>query len=99
MARFSCRSDTIVNIILYHHERFDGTGYPTGKKGKDIPIEARIVSIADIFDALTSNRPYREAFSFQKAFDIMSSMRGTALDPGLLDIFLKLMEPQEEKRI
>jgi putative two-component system response regulator len=99
VARFSCRSDTIVNIILYHHERFDGTGYPTGKKGKDIPIEARIVSIADIFDALTSNRPYREAFSFQKAFDIMSSMRGTALDPELLDIFLKLMEPQEEKRI
>ncbi len=90
VARFSCRSDTIVNIILYHHEKFDGTGYPTGKKGKDIPIEARIVSIADIFDALTSNRPYREAFSSQKAFDIMSSMRGTALDPKIFDLFLSL---------
>ena len=95
LARLSHRSDTIVNIIYYHHEKFDGTGYPTRKKGKDIPLEARIVSLADIFDALTSDRPYRKGFNLYKALDVIKSMNGAELDPELLDIFLTLIGSQE----
>ena len=58
--------NTAENIITCHHEKFDGTGYPNGLSGTDIPIEGRIVSIADVFDALTSKRPYKEAFSHRK---------------------------------
>jgi putative nucleotidyltransferase with HDIG domain len=94
MVRFAHLSDTIVNIIYYHHEKFDGTGYPTMKKGKDIPLEARIVTIADIFDALTSHRSYRKAFRLHEALEIIKSMRGAELDPELLDIFLPLMGSQ-----
>jgi putative two-component system response regulator len=94
VVRFAHLSDTIVNIIYYHHERFDGTGYPAMKKGKDIPLEARIVTIADIFDALTSHRSYRKAFRLHEALEIIKSMRGAELDPELLDVFLTLMGSQ-----
>jgi response regulator RpfG family c-di-GMP phosphodiesterase len=94
VVRFAHRSDTIMNIIYYHHERFDGAGYPARKKGKDIPLEARIVTIADIFDALTSQRSYRKAYRLHETLDIIESMRGAELDPELLDIFLTLMASQ-----
>jgi putative two-component system response regulator len=94
VVRIAHRSDTIVNIIYYHHEKFDGTGYPARKKGKDIPLEARIVTIADIFDALTSQRSYRKAFRLNEALEIIQSMRGAELDPELLDIFLPLIGSQ-----
>jgi putative two-component system response regulator len=94
VVRFAHRSETIVNIIYYHHERFDGNGYPAKKKGKGIPLEARIVTIADIFDALTSQRSYRKAFRLQEALDIIKSMRGAELDPELIDIFLPLIGSQ-----
>jgi putative two-component system response regulator len=81
-------SETVINIINYHHEHYDGQGYPEGRRGKDIPIEARIVAIADIFDALSSDRPYRKAFPIEKALAILEGMRGRELDPGLLDILL-----------
>ena len=58
------------NITLEHHEKWDGSGYPNGKKGDEISFEARIVAIADVFDALVSARPYKEAFSYNKAFQI-----------------------------
>lgn len=80
-------SETVINIINYHHERYDGLGYPEGKKGNDIPIEARIVATADIFDALSSDRPYRKAFTVEKTLVILEGMRGKELDPELLDIF------------
>jgi putative two-component system response regulator len=79
--------ETVINIINYHHERYDGLGYPEGKCGTDIPIEARIVATADIFDALTSDRPYRKAFPVEKALTMLDGMRNKELDPILLDIF------------
>jgi putative two-component system response regulator len=87
-------SEVVVNIILYHHEAYDGSGYPYGLKGEIIPLEARIVSIADVFDALTSDRPYRQAFSYDKALDIIISMIGKAFDPRLSEIFLSLINSQ-----
>ncbi|MGH2692678.1 MAG: HD domain-containing phosphohydrolase [Actinomycetota bacterium] len=75
-------------IALTHHERFDGGGYPRGLKGNEIPIEGRLASIADVFDALTSDRVYRKAFTVDQAVDIMRQGRGTQFDAELLDAFL-----------
>ncbi len=79
-------------IIRHHHEKWDGTGYPDGLKDGQIPLLSRIITIADVYDALTTNRPYRKAFSFKKAIEIMISERGKAFEPGILDIFLTLPE-------
>ncbi len=76
-----------VNIIKYHHERWRGGGYPNGVSGSEIPIEARIVTIADIFDALTSKRPYKEPFSIEKALFIMTKDMYDYFDPNLLKVF------------
>jgi putative two-component system response regulator len=76
------------NIALYHHEKWDGSGYCHGLKGTSIPIEARIVSIIDIFDALISKRCYKEAFPLEKTLDIIKESRGIALDPDIVDLFL-----------
>ena len=67
VARKAQLPEPVVNIVLYHHERFDGKGYPTGLNGADIPLEARIVAIADAFDAMTSDRPYRKKLSAKEA--------------------------------
>ncbi|OMF38715.1 histidine kinase [Paenibacillus sp. FSL H8-0548] len=80
------------NIILYHHEKWDGSGYPHQLYGEDIPIEARIVSIVDVFDALTSIRPYKEKWSEERALSYISEQRGQHFDPELVDSFLALME-------
>jgi putative two-component system response regulator len=88
VAELAMCSETVINIINYHHERYDGLGYPEGKRGKDIPLEARIVATADIFDALASDRPYRKAFTVDKTLAILEGMRNKELDPELLDIFL-----------
>jgi putative two-component system response regulator len=79
-------------IALLHHEKWDGTGYPYGLKGKKIPLFARIVSIADVFDALTSDRPYRKAFSVEGAFEIIKNESGKHFDPELVEIFLKIKD-------
>lgn len=81
-------SPVVLNIVLYHHERYDGEGYPAGLAGKDIPLEARIVAIADIYDALTSARPYRKAYPWKKAVEIVTLMKGSILDPALVDTFV-----------
>jgi putative two-component system response regulator len=73
-------------IVYCHHEKWDGTGYPRGLKGADIPIGARIAAIADVFDALTSVRPYKRAFSPREAFDILYRDSGTHFDPYLIEI-------------
>jgi len=75
-------------VALTHHERFDGTGYPYGIKGYDIPLAGRIVAIADVFDALTSKRPYKEAWSFEQAVKYLVEQKGHHLDPELVDSFL-----------
>jgi len=79
-------------IALYHHEKWDGTGYPTGLKKEKIPLFARITAIADVFDALTSDRPYRKAISVKDAFKIIKIGRGTHFDPHLVDVFLKIKD-------
>jgi HD-GYP domain-containing protein (c-di-GMP phosphodiesterase class II) len=74
--------------VLSHHERWDGKGYPRGLRGESIPLEARIVAIADTFDAITQTRSYSHARSLQAAMDIISAGRGTQFDPDLVDLFL-----------
>jgi methanogenic corrinoid protein MtbC1 len=79
-------------IALSHQEKWDGTGYPRGLAGESIPIEGRIVAIADVFDALTSDRVYRKAFSVQEAVQMMREQRGRHFDPVLLDAFMEVLE-------
>ncbi|WP_320008652.1 two-component system response regulator [Maridesulfovibrio sp.] len=74
-------------VVLNHHERWDGSGYPAGLRGEEIPIEGRISAIADVFDALTSKRPYKEAWPVDKACDYIWNGRGSHFDPRLVDAF------------
>lgn len=74
--------------VLYHHERYDGKGYPKGLKGDEIPLLAQIISVADVFDALVTDRPYRRAFSIQEALNIMQENSGTMFNPILVDAFI-----------
>ncbi len=83
---------TIKNIIADHHERFDGKGYPVGKKGDQISIEGRIVALADVFDALTTKRPYKEVMSFEEALEVIVSENGTHFDPKIVEAFLTKIE-------
>jgi HD-GYP domain-containing protein (c-di-GMP phosphodiesterase class II) len=78
-------------IALSHHERWDGSGYPRGLAGEEIPIEGRIVAVADVFDALTSDRVYRAAYSVEQAVQMMRGQRGAHFDPELLDAFLDVL--------
>ena len=75
-------------IAYYHHERWDGKGYPEGRRGPDIPLSARIVALADVYDAVTSDRPYRDALPHEEARQIITEGRGTQFDPDLVDAFL-----------
>jgi putative two-component system response regulator len=79
-------------IALSHHERFDGNGYPNHLIGTAIPLEARIVAIADVFDALRSKRAYKRAYSLQESFEILRNRRRAQLDPELLDLFISDLE-------
>jgi putative two-component system response regulator len=79
-------------IALTHHEKFDGTGYPRRLAGSDIPLEGRVAAIADVFDALTSERSYRPALPLEQTLEIMRAERGQHFDPGLLDLFLDSMD-------
>ena len=85
-------SPAVINIIRHHHERFDGTGYPAGLAGEQIPLEARIVAVADIYDALTSTRPYKQAYQSAEARAVMIDSKGSKLDPGLVELFLAALE-------
>ncbi|MGB9825067.1 MAG: HD-GYP domain-containing protein [Desulfofundulus sp.] len=76
----------ILAAIKAHHESWDGTGYPDGLEGNGIPLEARILALADIFDALTSSRPYRSPLCLEEALKVMAEIRGKKLDPLLLQI-------------
>jgi len=76
----------------YHHEKYDGTGYPDGLKGIDIPLYGRIIAIADAFDAMTANRVYRKRMPFSRVMSEMKNGRGKQFDPELLDVFLNLID-------
>lgn len=80
------------DIALGHHEKFDGSGYPQGLKGDEIPIFSRIVAVADVFDALTSERPYKKAWTLEAAVDFLLAGRGTHFDPDCVEAFLKSWE-------
>lgn len=79
-------------IARGHHEKFDGSGYPAGIKGKDIPIFSRIVAVADVFDALTSERPYKKAWTIEEAVDFLNAGSGTHFDPDCVNAFLNAWE-------
>ena len=76
-------------IALWHHENWDGSGYPHGLKGEKIPLEARIVGLVDVYDALRSDRVYRRGLEEQAVLDLLERGRGRKFEPGLLDLFLK----------
>lgn len=82
-------SKIAINVAHYHHERWDGKGYPEGIKGEEIPFEARVMALADVFDALVSKRVYKEKFSYDKAFSIIEESGGSQFDPDLCKEFLK----------
>lgn len=88
VARKANLSIVVQNIVLCHHERFDGMGYPAGLKGNEIPYEARIVAVADVYDALSTERPYRKGYSMKKTLAIMDEITGHALDPPIVEILL-----------
>jgi putative two-component system response regulator len=79
-------------IAASHHEKWDGSGYPLGLSGEAIPLEGRIVAVADVFDALSSARPYKEAFPIDKCIEILADGRGKHFDPAVLDAFLRRKE-------
>jgi putative two-component system response regulator len=77
------------DIALTHHEKWDGSGYPDGRRGEEIPLVGRIVAVADVFDALTSARPYKPAWPLEKALDYIRAQRGRHFDPALAGLFLE----------
>ncbi len=82
-------------VIRYHHERMDGNGYPDGKKGEEIPLGARIVGVADSFDAMTTNRVYRNAMNTEEAVEELKRCSGTQFDPEVVEVFVELIEKGE----
>ena len=87
---------TASDLILYHHEKWDGTGYPKGLKGETIPVSARIMAVADVFDAMNSERPYRKALDMNEVFEYFEQEKGKQFDPHLIEI-LFILRPQIEE--
>ena len=84
--------ETAKNIALTHHEKWDGSGYPNGLSGEEIPIEGRICAICDVFDALTSERPYKKAWPIEKAIDLIRQESGRHFDPSLVPLFESILD-------
>jgi len=96
------RIDTLKTASRYirqHHERWDGNGYPDGLAGEETPVGARIIAIADTFDAMTSNRPYRNGMPKEKAMAILAENAGSQFDPDLVDIFRRVMKDRDPEEI
>jgi len=89
--------DNVAEIIVSHHENYDGSGYPRGLKGDAIPLGARIISAADLYDAMSNDRPYRKGIELKGIIKEMKRVSGTQLDPGIVDVFLKNMNSIIEK--
>ena len=84
-----------LDIPYCHHEKWDGTGYPRGLKGEEIPLAARIFAVIDIYDALTSDRPYREGWTREKTLNHIRELSDTHLDPQVVEAFLKMVSKGE----
>ena len=84
--------------ILYHHERYDGKGYPSGKKGKDIPLVGRIIAVADAYDAMNSSRVYRDRLSEDEIISELERNSGTQFDPDIVEIFLEILKEEKENK-
>jgi len=80
-----------LDIPLYHHEKWDGSGYPKGLKGDDIPVAARLFSVVDVFDALTSDRPYRRAWTKSDTMRYIKEQSGRQFDPHIVDVFITMI--------
>jgi len=99
-------SETKEHIFLHHalqitgthHEKWDGSGYPTGLSGINIPLEGRLMAVADVYDALVSERPYKKAFPHEKACEIIEESAGSHFDPMLVDVFRRVADKFEEIR-
>ena len=89
----------IIPIVKHHHERYDGKGYPSRLAGDDIPYLARIVSVADTFDAMTSHRSYRQALDFDYTMNEIERCKGTQFDPAIADVFLEILRTNKDKII
>ena len=81
-----------IEMAHYHHEKWDGSGYPTGIKGEDIPLSARIMAVADVFDALVAERVYKKPFTYEKALAIITEGAGKHFDPTVVEAFTKISE-------
>ncbi len=86
-----------LDIPRYHHERWDGSGYPYGLKGEEIPLAARLFAVVDVWDALRSNRPYRQAWPKEQAMAYLRAQRGILFDPRVVDVFLAMVEAMDEE--
>jgi diguanylate cyclase (GGDEF)-like protein len=82
----------LLPYIVHHHERWDGKGYPSGLRGEEIPVGARVIALADVYQALTSNRPYRKAFKKNEAIQIIKKEAGSHFDPQIVNVFIKVLK-------
>ena len=89
-------AQTAYEVAMNHHEKWNGKGYPEGKKGEEIPLSARIMAVADVFDALSQDRCYRKAMTMDECFEIIEKGRGESFDPRVVDAFVKIREEVEE---
>ena len=89
-------AQTAYEVAMNHHEKWNGKGYPEGKKGEEIPLSARIMAVADVFDALSQDRCYRKAMTMDECFEIIEKGRGERFDPRVVDAFVKIREEVEE---
>ena len=88
--------DMAYNVALHHHEKWNGKGYPDGLSGTDIPLSARIMAVADVFDAVSAKRCYRDAMPLEQCYDIIQKGRGKDFDPDIVDIFMANKDKVEE---
>jgi HD-GYP domain-containing protein (c-di-GMP phosphodiesterase class II) len=87
----------VAEIVLQHHEKINGSGYPRGLKGDEILLEAKIICVADVVEAMSSHRPYRPALSVEKALEEISQNRGILYDPEVVDVCIKLFKEKSFK--
>jgi HD-GYP domain-containing protein (c-di-GMP phosphodiesterase class II) len=88
-----------LNIPLYHHERWDGSGYPQGLKGEEIPLAARLFAVVDVWDAVLADRPYHQAWPRERALEMIQSEAGHHFDPQVVTAFLQLIMEDENKGV